>query len=49
MSNLETMEKGCYYTTTAYMIGAIVFVVLIGVIGFVIGYKIKKKRGPIQK
>lgn len=38
-----------YNSTTAYMIGAIVLVVLIGVIGFVMGYKIKKKRGSTQK
>lgn len=33
-----------YNSTTAYIIGAIVLVVIIGAIGFIIGYKIKKKK-----
>ena len=33
-----------YNSTTAYLIGAIVLVVIIGAIGFIIGYKIKKKK-----
>ena len=33
-----------YNSTTAYIIGAIVIVVIIGAIGFIIGYKIKKKK-----
>ena len=33
-----------YNSTTAYIIGAIVLVVIISAIGFIIGYKIKKKK-----
>lgn len=34
-----------YNSTTAYTIGAIILAVLLGVVGFIIGHKIKKKKG----